>query len=449
MATSWLSPPVRGDSLLDADATLPAWANRRQNQILWAFIVIGLLARCVRYLAVFPLWEDECFLCVNLVDRGYGDMFRALEYGQVAPVLFLWIELTLVKLFGFNELSLRLFAFICSVASLFLFRHVAVRLLRGTSLLVAVGVFAVAYPGIRYAAEAKQYGSDMFVGLCLLAIAVEWWTATKAQQSSRGLWALVAVVPFAIALSFPGIFAAGGVSLFVAFILLQRAREQERSGVPFLHAVVRDRDWLTWGLFNFLLAGSFLLVLSWAAKNQNVTDMDQYWGDIYPPLATPWKLPLWLLNVHAGDLLAYPVGGGRGASALTYIAVAVAIVGLFRKRLGAQLVLFLASPLLHLVAASLQRYPYGGHVKFSQHMAAIICLLAGIGTASILAWCTRRRLFADRAVATVFAFLLCVGLVSTDLIEPTTLCIPRNVPTRLISMIFLKSATVVVSMGVG
>ena len=56
---------------------------------------------------------------------------RPLDYGQVCPLFFLWLELTAVKVFGFSEWSLRLIPTVCSVASVFLFAHMARRVTAG------------------------------------------------------------------------------------------------------------------------------------------------------------------------------------------------------------------------------------------------------------------------------------------------------------------------------
>ena len=380
-----------------------------QEQLVWVFMLVGLLARCVRYFLRFPLWEDECFLCVNFIDRSYGELLQPLDYCQIAPILFLWIELTMVKLFGYNELSLRLFGFVCSIASLFLFRHVAMRLLKGTALWIAVGVFAVSYPGIRYAAEAKQYGSDMFLGLVFLALAVEWWKAADQTRRMRFQWLLTAITPLAIGLSLPAVFAAGGVSVFLAFCLFQQAKEHGRSALQILRSAVRDVRWIAWGIFNIVLLGSFGLLLKLFSNDHNVADMDHHWNYVFPPLAAPWRLPMWFLNIHTGDLLAYPIGGGRGASSLTFIAVSCAIVALWKGRHRTLLVLLLASPPLHLAASALQRYPYGGHVKFSQHMAGIICLLSGIGAAAILSWLARYERLGRRVAVVAVVYLMAIG----------------------------------------
>src|SRR5271168_3925438 len=99
-----------------------AESNRWLERAVWGFVLLGLLVRLVRYLVVYPIWHDEAFLAVNFLDRGYRDLLRPLDYAQVSPILFLWIELTVVRVLGFSEWSLRLFPAICGLASVILFR---------------------------------------------------------------------------------------------------------------------------------------------------------------------------------------------------------------------------------------------------------------------------------------------------------------------------------------
>ena len=85
----------------------------------------GLRSGLPAYLLDFPLWWDEAFVAVNFLRRGYLDLLRPLDYGQVCPLLFLWAELTAVRWSGFSEWSLRLFPLACAVASVVLFRVAA------------------------------------------------------------------------------------------------------------------------------------------------------------------------------------------------------------------------------------------------------------------------------------------------------------------------------------
>ena len=218
------SDPITDDRR-PLDTTPPGealWTERRLEWATWAFVGLGVLLRVVRYLMDYPLWWDEAFLAVNFIRRGYLDLLRPLDYSQVCPILFLWIELTVVKLAGFSEWSLRLFPLACAGASVVVFRHVASRVVRGVPLLLAVGIFAVSFHPIRHAADVKPYASDLLVALALLAPAFAWW---RRLDRTGPLWILAAVAPIAVALSHPAIFVAVGIAAALA-PTIARARQR-------------------------------------------------------------------------------------------------------------------------------------------------------------------------------------------------------------------------------
>jgi len=366
-------------------------------------LALGIAARLVRYGLRFPLWGDEAFLSASLLDRGYLDMLRPLEFHQVCPLLFLWGQLTVVKLLGFTEFTLRLLSLVCSIANLFLFRSLARRVVQGTSLLVAVGVFAVAYPGIRYAAEAKPYQCDLLVSLTLLIFCVQWW---RQPQRSRWLWGLAAIMPIAIGLSYPAVFVAGGIVIAVAVML---------------GTLPPARGWPAWCALTATLALSFLAMLKSTTGAQLTADlgvMTNYWQDAFPPLGSLPAFLSWLVFAHSGDSLAYPVGGPHGGSAATLCLVAVGIVMLWRKRQSRLLLLLLAPLALNFVAALLHRYPYGAAVRLALYWAPMACLLSGIGADVVLArlW-PRRGRWPEAAIVLLLA-LLPVGSTVRDVAWP-------------------------------
>jgi hypothetical protein len=348
---------------------LETFDARQEAVLIWGFLALGIAIRAVRYLLCFPLWNDEAMLAVNFLDRGYRGLLQPLDCGQVGPPLFLWLELAAVRLLGFNEFSLRLFPFASGIAGLLAFRYLATMLFRGSAAVVAVAIFAVSYPGIRYAAEAKPYSSDMLVAVVLLALAAKWW---RDGQKPAWLWLLAAVVPAAMALSLPAVFVAGGLSLAIASVL-------GRSGAR--------RGWGAWTIYNISLAGSFLVLFVVSIKAQADWQnefMERGWRDAFPPLTSAVKFLTWLVRTHAGPLLAQPVGGENGGSAGTLVACAVAVIALGRRRRKSLLVLCLAPFGLNLLAAALGRYPYGGHVRMAMYLAPAVCLLAGFGAVACL-----------------------------------------------------------------
>ena len=375
------------------------------KRLLGLFVLVGLIARAVRYYLCFPLWDDESFLCVNFISRSAADLLKPLDYHQVAPVLFLWIERTAVRVFGFSEYALRLVPFVSSIASLFLFRRAAERLVSGPALLFAVAIFAVSYPEIRYAAEAKPYGTDMFISLVMLSLVLEW----HPRRNPRYLYGLAVMMPFALGASYPAVFAAGGLSLVVGAVLWhQRGTSQE---------------WRGWVAWNVTLASSFAFWFLLVGRVQSGAEsefMGEYWKQNFPPIRQPWMLPYWMLKTHASDLLAYPIGGPQWASTLTLLLCLAGLWRLTKRRRFLWLGLLFGPASLHFLAATMQKYPYGGHVKFSQYLAPMICCLTAVGLVQFLDWRTRYGYSAKRGFALICAMLIAIGCgaITRDLANP-------------------------------
>jgi 4-amino-4-deoxy-L-arabinose transferase-like glycosyltransferase len=381
-----------------------------QARWFWTFLVIGVSLRLVRYALRFPLWEDEAGLSANLLDRGYRELLQPLNYNQIAPTLFLWGQLTVVRLLGFSEYTLRLVPFLCSMGSLLLFGRVARQLLRGATLVLAVGLFAVSYPLARYAAEAKPYACDLFLALAMLALVVEW---LRGPGRKRWLWALAAIVGPAVGYSYSAVFVAGGISLAVAY----RLWRSRRGG------------WLPWAVFNLVLAASFaalMIVNRSAVSGAEQQSMDRYWVDSFPPLAQPWKLPVWFLEIHCGGMLGYPLGGPNWGSLFSFLLCLAGAAMLVRRRQGFLLAVLLAPLALNFVAAAMHRYPYGGHSRMTLFMAPAYCILIGLGMtggaalAAALRWRLMRwanvpaatsRTYARAAVLALLGFFLAVAAV--------------------------------------
>ena len=218
------------------------------------FVALGILTRLVRYLVDYPIWHDEAFLAVNFWDRDYAGLLRPLDYGQVAPWLFLVVERTAVIWLGYSEMVLRLIPAVCGMLSVLVFYHVSGRLLHGQARLLAVAVFAVSFYPIRHGAEIKPYASDLLAALVLLAFAVEW---LRDRDASRWWWLMTGAAPFLVALSYPVVFVAGGVSLALARPVFQTQKRPVR---------------LAFLAFNLTLVASFLAVYFSFARNSGSRD---------------------------------------------------------------------------------------------------------------------------------------------------------------------------------
>jgi 4-amino-4-deoxy-L-arabinose transferase-like glycosyltransferase len=399
-ASTWIgdeSQPLE----LNSTALETDHADRWVVRATWAFVALGVLLRVARYLMDYPLWWDEAFVAVNFIRRDFIGLLRPLDYGQVCPILFLWCELTLVKLFGFSEYSLRLFPLVCAVGGVTLFRHVAGRVVRGVPLLLAVAIFATSFHPILHAADVKPYASDMLAALILLAIAVEW---RRAPQQVGWMWAMAAFAPVSIALSHPAIFVAAGIAVGLAPAVVRAGRR----GVLIAYA--------TFGLSTVAAFVALYVVFTRAQAAANLTAMQTQWVAAFPPLTDPLALAKWLATVHTGSMFAYPCGGERGASSLSFLLFAVG-AGVLWWRGRTMIVLTCVAPFgMAMAAAALKRYPYGGPVahgspaRVMQYLAPSICLLAGLGAAALLAL-VRDPHTRLRALRCTLAALAAIGII--------------------------------------
>jgi Dolichyl-phosphate-mannose-protein mannosyltransferase len=137
-------------------------------------LAIGVALRVWQYLADTSLWYDELSIARNMHERSLATlMLHPLGYDQIAPLGFLAPVKISTLLFGDGDQVLRLFPFLCGIAGLFLFWRVAVRILSDTGVPIAVGLFALAIPLVRYTAEVKQYGLDVLATLALTLVALD------------------------------------------------------------------------------------------------------------------------------------------------------------------------------------------------------------------------------------------------------------------------------------
>jgi hypothetical protein len=380
------------------------WSDAALARITWAFVGLGVTIRLVRLLLVHPLWGDECYVAANLIGRGYLGLLRPLDYQQVVPILFLWGELSIAKLLGFSEWSLRLLPTACAVASLFVFRHLAGRLMKGMPLLMGVAIVAVSLNPIRHGGEAKPYAVDFLASTVLLSMLVEWW---REPGRAGWAWAMAAASPIAVGFSLPSVFVLGGISL--AMLGRVAKGREPRLVVAYL-------------AFNAAIVASFgasLALYRGEGSAEVKAFMDYYWSGMFPPFEHPASLIPWLLKAHTGHLFAYPAGGANGASVVTCLLVIAGLVDLRRRGRGA-IALACVAPLgLALVASAARAYPYGESERLMQFEGPMICLLAGHGLAWSIGRFHKQGTYRKVAVLSLVAFAgLGLGAIVGDLIHP-------------------------------
>jgi len=347
------------------------WARLLRRWTL-ALLLLGILWRVTRYLLRFPFWGDESFICLNMIDQSYLGLTGQLRCSQVAPILFLWGELTAFLTLGTSELSMRLVPFLAGMTGLLLFWRLAYRALPPLAATLAVGFLAVAIWPVSMCTNIKPYSLDLCMSTLLLLLTVEF---LHKPERLRWLVLLALAVPFALLASYPTLFVAGSISA----VLLPTVWKQPSHKVRIWFAV-----------YNVLMLAGFLgsyLLVGMSQLDRKVGSVNSflqaYWAHGFPP-NQPLELLNWVVMIHSSRLFAYPIGGDYGLSLPTFLLFVAGLVWLWRSH-NRSLVLLCVGPfLLGLLAAGLRRYPYGGCCRLSQHVAPIICLAAGAGLAALI-----------------------------------------------------------------
>lgn len=184
--------------------------------------------------------------------------------------------------------------FLAGLGSIVLYWRLVQRCLTGVPRLLAMAVFSVTYATIRYSAEAKPYGIDLFVALVLLHFTVSW-----LQQPGRTtwLWVLAAVIPVALGLSYGAVMLGGGLSITVAWVIWRQRRWESLT---------------PWAVYSAALVGSFVTFYFLCIHGQEGHDLEslrEMWHEHFPPFSSLGDFAYWMLHTHTGDLLAYPAGG--------------------------------------------------------------------------------------------------------------------------------------------
>lgn len=183
------------------ESTLFIKFNTR-NAFFFIIILIGVGDAIYRYYLNPSLWYDTAVVALNLVERGYYDLTSVLDYGVVAPLLFVIIEKFLLSLFSSNpDYGLRILPLICFFASMPLLYKVTVLLTRDSNAaLISVSLFCLSPFLGDYSSEVKPYIADVLVLLFILYISL------RADKFSWKYSMFLAISgSLAILLSFPSV----------------------------------------------------------------------------------------------------------------------------------------------------------------------------------------------------------------------------------------------------
>ncbi|WP_422924056.1 glycosyltransferase family 39 protein [Singulisphaera sp. PoT] len=184
----------------------------RAGQRAWIWVavvaaVIGVLLRGRALFANRSLWLDEAMVSLNICGRSFAGLMRPLDYDQGAPIGFLWVEKLSVLALGPNELALRLFPFLASLATIALVYRFCRAHFEREGAAIGVAVIAVMPSLISYAGEAKQYAVDVAAGLLVMTLIAD---SLREGINARRAAVLAVVGAICVWISHPVVFILAG-----------------------------------------------------------------------------------------------------------------------------------------------------------------------------------------------------------------------------------------------
>ena len=363
----------------DYPETRATHEHRMKHELRARWQVIAIVVACIVGIALRVmhlsrrgnLWLDEAMLAQSIVDRSpRGLLFSPLDFHQVAPPGFLQALKLSTLLVSPIEIALRLPAMLYSIAGLILFAFIAARRLPKLEPLVAVVVLAAGPLVIAYAAEAKQYSSDMFFTLLISYVALE---LRDSGYSSRWLRIAAALGLIVVWFSDTAVITLAGVGIALALTALFG---RDRKAV---------RPLLILGVVWSAAAIAALIGAERRVAGGTASVMRSYWTGrgSFMPIPRSANDALWLPRTLA-DVLINSLGL-RILFGLTILLALWGIISLWRRGDRHLLAIFFAPVVLTLIAALARLYPFAGRLTLFLVPAFAIAVAAGIGSIGGLA----------------------------------------------------------------
>lgn len=355
----------------------------KKNLVIIITALVGVIAAIYQYLYNRSVWLDEAKLALNILDRDYLGLTQPLDSGQVAPILFLWIEKCNIELFGSNELALRLLPLLAFLISIILVIKVTALITQNKMIVwYTTALFCLSPRLIYYASEIKQYSVDVMVLLLLYYV---FFKSYKTKNSKRAVLIIVGMLTIFIS----------NISVLILFVFGCYTLVFNRNKIKPL--LLPAAFWgVTFGIYYSLFIHN----------HPNAVIMKSYWGFAFLP-RNPFSMAFWdwiwqtfktIFIYLLGFVAKFHI---NSVMALLYV---FSIVIMLQKRAYKVCFLVLFPIILHLVLSMLKLYPFAPRLVLYQ--VPLYLLTMGYGLNSILSY--GKEKFNDKLVLafTLFPILI-------------------------------------------
>jgi len=317
-------------------------------------IATGICLAIYQFLLGHSLWLDEAMLALNIIRRNFGELLKPLDYQQVAPIGFLFIEKIFTLVFGKHDFSLRIFPLISSLVSIPLYYLFVYQLTQSRVItLLATSMFSISNVFVKYATQAKQYPVDMFC-----AVAILYFSFRLRLQSRQSL--VLFTLLGSIILWFSNV---SVIMLFVIglYLLYSEAYLKRNFKIFFV---------LPWWVLSFVV---YYVLIIYAHPHTQF--MQDFWQDAFLSIFPP-SLDTGAFLIHGSEQVLSILGFGP----FWFIPLAVlwVAVGFLIKERNLTLLFVCFTPIfVHLVLSAIKLYPFAG--KLFIYFTPLLLLLFSVG----------------------------------------------------------------------
>ncbi len=308
------------------------------HSILHSFIGLGVGIRVFQFIYNRSLWYDEATLALNIIEKDFVQLVSPLDYNQVAPILYLYIQKTLTLILGEHDFVLRISSLVGGIAFLYFSYVLAKKLLDQTGALITTALLAISYPLVYYSTEAKPYMLDALTFVILFLF----YFKIKEHRRGKIYFSIAGIV--AVWFSFPSIFVLASIGLF-------SIHEQPISKLTFKKGFEILGMHLPW-VMSFLLNYYFVI-----HGHSNAGQMTSFWEQHFMPSLFPLdKFLVWNAK-HFAQLFYTILGFGKWISVLCICLFLLAISQIIKKK-DFKILLFCFPLVLHLGLSYFHIYPF-------------------------------------------------------------------------------------------
>jgi len=308
--------------------------------LLYSIILLGISLAIYQFFYNRSLWNDEAALALNIIDKSFSQLLQPLDYKQVAPIAYLFVEKFLTLLMGKSEYALRIFSLVAFILSIPMMYLVSNRLTNNKTLsLFASALFSVNFTFIRFSNEVKQYSLDVLFTLIIIYL-----TLSLSFQKSRSLLLYGLVGAVAVWFSNPSI-----VILAISGLYILTTEVYKKQNYKIFY------PFLLWGLSFGLYYTLFIY------HHPSAEFMREYWKNAFFPLGASQQAEMHFLYLHFEDIFKF-VTRTPMYHALFWMLYLFGILYAFIKK-NYKLLYFVFAPLLlHLFLSGLKLYPFDGRL---------------------------------------------------------------------------------------